>query len=500
MRAQTKAKLCAVFPRLEAPERNLCRNLEKQCGVDIDPKQAAYPSKEAVDYAIQCDPEFLADEKQRTDVLEYIQDSNCNGLLLFPGDFDKRFYLTGLPLLLVDTLPSLQWNFKNAIALAKQYHSPFITATWNRNNTDASESVSQARWRDLTSKVKLFGAIHHIRQAKIMDFQVKGFGTEPHEHWWRLNQEEYLWALMKNLGVKSQIIDYRDLFKRSQQINAAEARDIAEQWLEAAQPTKAAKNPRNQNDVTKEEVIKAASLYAATRDIMKEYGCNAVTMDATTWSYAGGRRFAQSIGEEYLVSGALGLTEFRLHGIPACCQSDMEGLVTLVLGEAVTDRPGFHGDFVVDAFNGVAQIGHCNAPINPYGDEHRFPYSIGGEKLRRPQVYVDLPEEGPVTVIKLNLLRKELSLWGGTLVPGNTIYNNFDESYCCTKLVAQTHATSILANYAYRTFGNHNCLFYGDFRAELKAAAALLGFTVIEQDRHNHLHERGCDTFRMASN
>jgi hypothetical protein len=290
--------------------------------------------------------------------------------------------------------------------------------------------------------------------------------------------------LKQILGMEAVIFDYRDLFRRSTEVSPSESQTIAQGWLDRAQPTRAAKNQRNQAEVTKDEVVKAAALYVAMRDIMEETGCNAVTPDASTWASPVGNSFAETIGEKYLVSGSLGLTEFRLHGIPACCQSDMESIVTLALGQSVMQRPGFHGDFVVDSFNGVAQIGHCNAPINPYGDDRRFPYSIGAEPVRRPQIYADLPEEGPVTVIKVNLLGKLISLWSGDLVPGASVYKNFDESYCCTKLVARTEAASILENYAYRTFGNHNCLFYGDFRNEIKTLAALLGLTVVEQDRH----------------
>jgi len=219
---------------------------------------------------------------------------------------------------------------------------------------------------------------------------------------------------------------------------------------------------------------------------MKEYGCNAITLDASSWAGNGGKSFAASIGEEYLVSGSLALTEFRLHGIPACCQSDMEGLVTQVLGEYLTDRPGLHGDTTIDPFNNVAQVCHCNAPLNPYGDNYRAPYTIGGEggeARRRPQTYVDLPQEGPVTVIKVNILEKKVSIWTGELVPGETIYKDFFESCCCTKLIARTNAKLIYENYDYRTFGNHNSAFYGEHRAKVKNLASLLGLEVIEQDR-----------------
>jgi len=475
-------KLCAVFPAVGEKQNQFCRELAQKCNAQIEPKETGYGGKEVADYTIQRDPHAVVSDGQSNAVLRYITETDLDGLILFPGYFDRRFYLTGLPILLVDTLPGLQLGFKNAVALAREYGTNFVTATYNSQGTDVSQSVADARATDLTKKVALFDAVRRMKATKIMDVQVRGGGVEPHEHWWRLHQEEYLHELKQSTGIDAEIVDYRDLFRRYQQVEPDEAADIAAQWMQNEEPTNAIKNTRSKDDVTDEEISKAARLYVAANSMMKESQCNAITLDATTWASAVGRDFAQTIGEDYLVSGSLPLMEFRLHGIPACCQSDMEGLVSLVIGESVAQRPGFHGDFVVDPFNEVAQIGHCNAPTNPYGDDRRVPYSIGGEPSRRPQVYVDLPQEGPVTVIKANVLQKKISTWGGSLVPGETIYRNFFQSYCCSKLVARTNAQRIQDNYEYRTFANHNCLFYGDIRDEIKGIASLLGYDVVEQD------------------
>jgi len=96
---------------------------------------------------------------------------------------------------------------------------------------------------------------------------------------------------------------------------------------------------------------------------------------------------------------------------------------------------------------------------------------------------VDLPQEGPVTIIKTNVLQEKISVWTGELVPGESIYKNFFESCCCTKLIARANAKSIYENYDYRTFGNHNSCFYGEFREKVKSIASLIGFEVVEEDR-----------------
>jgi len=45
---------------------------------------------------------------------------DLDGTILFPRFFDNRFFVTGLPTLLVDQLRTLQSEVKNAVALARK--------------------------------------------------------------------------------------------------------------------------------------------------------------------------------------------------------------------------------------------------------------------------------------------------------------------------------------------------------------------------------------------
>jgi hypothetical protein len=480
-----KAKICAVSMVLDENQEKLLRDLEKTCNVEIDIRETNYSGKDWLDYEIQRSPDTYVNDSQNNQILQHIRDSrDLDGIILFPDlAFDKRFLLTKLPTLLIDSLPNLQFRFKDAVSLGKMYKTNFITATFNKGQTDVSKAVGKKRKDDLAEKVRLFDVIRKMKNTRIMDIQVKGFGTEPHEHWWRLNQEEYLEELKVRMGMDVIIEDYRNLFRQYKQADSDKAKKLAKRWIEQQKPTNAIKNKRNVASLKEEEIIKAAKLYLAAEKMMKETGCNALTLDASSWASPAGRSFAESLGEKFLVSGSLPITEFRLHGVPGCCQSDMNGLVTQILGEYISGRPGFHGDVVIDPYNDVVQVGHCNAPLNPYGDDKRIPYSIGGEQERRPQIYADLPQEGLVTGIKVNVLENKISIWNGELIPGESIYKDFFESYCCSKLVAKTNAKAIYDNYDYRVFGNHICLFYGDFRNRIKEMADLLGFSLIEQDK-----------------
>ena len=261
---------------------------------------------------------------KKNEVLQYVEESKggLDGMILFPAHFDRRFFLTGLPTLFVDYVPTLQIGFKDAVALGRRYETKFVTATYG--SIDVSKSVAEARMDDLVEKIELFNSIRKMKSTKIMDVQVRGFGSEPHEHWWRLNQEEYLQKLKESLGMTAVIVNYRDLFKEYLKAEEEKARKIAEKWMEEQSPTKAIRNRRNVGGVTKEEVTKAAKLYLAGDKMMKELGCNAITMDATTWAAC--ESFAESIGEEYLVSGSLPLTREKAQYAVSNIRNQQESL------------------------------------------------------------------------------------------------------------------------------------------------------------------------------
>ncbi|MGC9359833.1 MAG: hypothetical protein ACP5G7_05565 [Anaerolineae bacterium] len=427
----------------------------------------SYLGKKSLDYARQIKPDlYVSDERNRAVLREIdTMKDDLDGLILFYGRFsDERFLLSGLPTLLVDynAFPTLQLGFKNAVAIARRNQTRFLTATWS--DTDVSSEVRDRRLADFAAKIELFRVLHRIKGTRILDVQTEGFGSEPHEHWWRLDQEKYLHQLNEALGIDAVIADYRDLFDAFDGIAGSEAEGIARRWIDEAE---AVKDGRSEADV-----LEAARLYLATKELMARYDANAITLDCMTWHLMGGR---------YDVCGSPGLTEFQKDLVPAIAESDMDGLVTAVVGNHLTGRPGFQGDFMIDVFNDVTVYAHCQAPINPYGNDS-LPYTIR-EHMGRTVLQVKMPTEGEITALRVNVLANKISVHTGELIDGTRIYRDFIESSCRSKLVAKVNAGLIHDNYDYRTFTNHPVVYLGDFRQEFKDLARFIGYEVIEEDR-----------------
>ena len=471
----------AFFRISESISSEISKLIKEKCK-DIEfvgGKQANYGGKDNFDYSLQMNPDAYADDSESNLILKEIEDmkEDLDGLILFLGSHcDKRFLLTGLPTIIVDVnpFPSLQIGFKWAVDVAKKNETNFLTASYS--DFDTSKSVNSLRIQDLVEKVKLFNVINKMKNTKILDVQVRGFGSEPHEHYWRLNQEIYLSKLKKYLGMDVVILDYRDFFKRYEKIPEKEAEILAKRWIDGQSETKAIKNKRNIGGVTEKDVIDGAKVYLIAEKFMKELGTDAITVDSMTWAHIAERK-----GKSY-PSMSPGISEFQLNGIPAVCESDMEGIITSAMGHYLTSGYGLMGDFIIDPFNNAVEVCHCSAPINPYGDNYRAPYTIGREKLRWPQFYVDLPEKGNATLMRVNVLKKQISIITGEVISGESIWKNYRDYACCTKVTVKTNAKQVYQNYG-GVFTNHQLLFYGDHRQKIKNLSELLGFEVIEEDR-----------------
>ena len=64
-------------------------------------------------------------------------------------------------------------------------------------------------------------------------------------------------------------------------------------------------------------------------------------------------------------------SQFCTDGMVATSETLVDSLVTQQLGLWMTGSTGFNGDYIIDVENGKAYIGHCECPLNPYGDERR---------------------------------------------------------------------------------------------------------------------------------
>jgi len=250
-------------------------------------------------------------------------------------------------------------------------------------------------------------------------------------------------------------------------VTEEEAEKIARMWTDGAKEIK---------DTNEAEILRSARLYLVLKELMGEYNCGAVTTEGYG-VFAGYRK-------GNIPSQGLASSQFCMDGIVATSECLIDSLLIQQLMLNTTGRLGFNGDYIIDPFNNIAILGHCECPFNPYGDGRKSSYTIRNlPRLKKYEggacVQVDLPLNETVTVTKISMYDKKISLFTGKTVSGRDFFEDWDDLACRTKLAMETDTEALLDNLDWRTFASHRVAFYGDFTEEIKDMATLIGFEVV---------------------
>ena len=357
-----------------------------------------------------------------------------------------------------------------------------ITAQLDRRNA-CSESVTSAMFEDLLGKIKLIQVIKKLKETKILVVtphhylaQVDYRGDR-HKHFPKNYNETYTRALKESLGVELVRVEPEEFYEAVKKVEEREAEKSAQKWIDEAKEIW---------DTTKSEVIKTAKSYLAFEALRKKYNCDAVSTHIRTLTGSGKL-------EDTFAPG-LGLMEFQKRGIQAICQEYENIMVAHLIGYYLTGRPSMLGDLMVDTGNNVSIVMHCGAPLNPYGDDRRLPYILRSHAESpvkgtlkpgsRTGATVRFPVNEPVTIWKVYVLHKKIGIHTGKTVDGRSLYKDFDNIMCTSKLIVKVDdAKKMQRHFSPDKYGIHRAATFGDLRERIKDLATLIGFEVIEEDK-----------------
>jgi len=390
---------------------------------------------------------------------------DLDGILIF-GPPSAKLIETGLPIVTVFPMFGMWmagFDFKG-------YNGKKILTGCLPVVRDASKPAFSARIADLAKKIKLIQSISKMKRLRILNVTDRpvlgsyetGFG----------NRKEYEKAYLDNLAETfgSEIVTttQEEMFGEIQGVEEEEAEKIAKIWIDGAKGVK---------DTNEAEIVRSAKLYLVLKELMEKYDCRAVTTEGYG-VFAGYRK-------GNIPSQGLASSQFCTDGIVATSECLINSLLTQQLVFCITGRLGFNGDYIIDPFNDIAILGHCECPFNPYGDDRRSSYVIRNlPRLKKYEggacVQVDLPLNETVTVTKISMYDKKISLFTGKTVSGRDFFEDWDDLACRTKLAIETDTKALLDNLDWRTFASHRVAFYGDLTEEIKDLATLIGFEVVE--------------------
>ena len=286
-------------------------------------------------------------------------------------------------------------------------------------------------------------------------------------------EEVYFRNLEEVFGLEIVDVLVDEINEEREKADRKEAKKIADTWVREAKEVR-------WKEIGEEQIGMSAQLYLATVKLMKKYNCDAVTMSIGP---------VLNIGK-MPVRPPLAEMELAKSGIVTSCESLIDCLITQLLGFYITGKLSFLGDVLTsgwlgtDLVNATFAIGHCYAPINPHGND-RVPYIIRNHAITPSTIgiQVELPVNETVTVVKVSVYDKKISVFTGQTVDGRALYKDFDNIACRTKVVVKTNNEKPMKNYDQAIFGCHRVVFYANFREEIKDLATLIGFDVIEEDK-----------------
>jgi len=345
---------------------------------------------------------------------------------------------------------------------------------------DKDPAVFSSRIEDIAGKINLINTISKMKDLRVLVitdrpnlgyFEPMGLQIETSREEY---EEVYLDNLEKTFGTLLVTVPQQDLFDKMQEADEQKANEITQKWIDEATGI------RGTNE---DEILRSARLYLAMKELMQQNNCDAITTEGYGWPGSFSKR-------NLFPSQGLPSSEFCTEGIVATSETLVDSLITQQLGLYITGSAGFSGDYILDFFNDIATIGHCEASFYPYRDGKKAPYVIRNLPLVKENtggacVQIKYPINETVTVAKISMYKKKLSIFTGETVSGEELFPYWDDILCRTKLAIKTDGKALLENLSWETFGNHRVAFYGDYRQEFKDLAKMIGFEVIEKDGGN---------------
>jgi hypothetical protein len=223
-------------------------------------------------------------------------------------------------------------------------------------------------------------------------------------------------------------------------------------------------------DVSDETLLTSAAMYLGMKQVLKNHGANAITINCLGGFY-GGHIHAYP---------CLGFHELNNEGLVGGCECDIRSTATMLTFLTMTEgRPGFISDPVIDTSERRIIYSHCVAPNKMFGQEGKtnpFMIMTHSEDRAGASVRSILPLNYLTTSLQINNTRKEILMHQAV-----ALGNDPDDRACRTKLSAEPVGDIEKLFTMWSAWGWHRVTFYGDLKDPVYAFADATGWKVIEE-------------------
>jgi len=291
-------------------------------------------------------------------------------------------------------------------------------------------------YTQLAAAIRPFRAIHHLREAKIINLTTRSFA-------------EYATGVKTKFGTEIKQIDLKRMQDTYNSINDREARAETNKWLRRAQVIV---------EPSEEEVFKSCKLALAFEKLLEEENATVMTVDCygTMWD--------KTI--KLPAYPCVGFTRLNDMGLGGICESDLRCAMTHIVLQGLTGKPGFISDPTVDESNNSIILAHCMGTTKMDGpDKPPAPFKLRTIMERKEGVVPQVEMRTGQKVTQALLIGTDLMRYfTGEII--DTPVSLRDDRGCRTKITVRVDGdiANLWKNWSH---GLHRQTCYGDITKEL---------------------------------
>ncbi len=297
---------------------------------------------------------------------------------------------------------------------------------------ELTEFFLTSDYDQLAVAIRPFRAIHHLREAKILNVTENKL------------QQEYVDAVKSKFATEVVRVDRDRVLAAYEAVSDNDARAEAKQWIERAVQVV---------EPDEDEIFRSCKLALALENLLDDEEATVITVDCYGSMYRKLPAFP-----------CIGFTRLNDIGLAGICESDLRSAMTFILFQGLVGRPGFISDPTMDVSKNAAILAHCLGTRRMDGPGGGLaPYKLRTIMER---------QEGAVPQVKMRVGEKvtqailvdpnQLLYFTGTIIDVPET-----ERGCRTKITVQVDgdAEELWRNW---THGLHRVTCYGNIAQDIK--------------------------------
>ena len=307
------------------------------------------------------------------------------------------------------------------------------------------ECILSSNFDDLAVAVRPFRAIHHLREAKIINVST------------RQPADSYLEAMREKFGTEIKTVGLQSVMDAYNSIGREEAEAETELWIRQAE--RVVEPPRD-------EIYRSCQLALSFERVLAQEKATCLTVDCYGSMY-----------RQLPAFPCVGFVRLNNMGLGGICESDLPSAMTHILVQGLSGRPGFISDPTMDESVRGIILAHCLGSLKMDGpDGQASPYRLRTIMER---------QEGCVPQARMRLGQKvtQLRLTGTDRViyfTGTVIDVPDTDRGCRTQITVQIDGDpeKLWQNW---TDGLHRTTVYGDITPDLKRFCRFKNIRLIQE-------------------